>query len=143
MLFRSNLNLDVRFKETSDRLLNKCSEYLQFYRKEFKIIDVQFPKKYGLEELRIKKYLPNDSDEFSIHVDADDKESAKRMVSYLFYLNDVGVGGETVFGLREEWTIKPKQGNLLMFPPLWTHPHKGKKPISGPKYILTTYINYV
>ena len=65
------------------------------------------------------------------------------MISYLFYLNDVEEGGETIFGINGEWRIQPKAGNLLMFPPLWTHPHQGKKPISGPKYIMTTYLNYI
>nr|QMP82892.1 MAG: hypothetical protein [Caudoviricetes sp.] len=138
-----NLNRGERWESITKQLLEICGEYLFQYRKEFKIHDKQFPKKYGLEEMRIKRYYPNNYDEFDFHVDADDAESSKRMISYLFYLNDVEEGGETTFGVNEEWRIKPKQGNLLMFPPIWTHPHRGRKPISGPKYILTTYINYI
>lgn len=138
-----NLNKSPNWSMVTKRLLEVCGNYLELYRKEFNIMDFQFPSKYGLEEIRIKRYYPNDHDEFKLHVDADNAESSKRMVSYLFYLNDVEVGGETTFGFKDEWRIKPKVGNLLMFPPLWTHPHTGKKPISGPKYILTTYINYV
>jgi prolyl 4-hydroxylase len=138
-----NINKSNIWEPLAKNMLEICADYLTTYRKEFKIVDEQFPKKYGLEQIRIKKYLPNDFDEFKMHVDADDVDSSKRMVSYLFYLNDVEEGGETTFGVNEDWRIKPKQGNLLMFPPLWTHPHRGRKPISGPKYILTTYINYV
>ena len=69
------------------------------------------------------------------------KEHKHRVVTYIFYLNDVDVGGETEvinYGL-----IKPKQGNLLLFPACWTFPHKGHQPISGDKYIITgwTYLN--
>jgi hypothetical protein len=138
-----NLNQSKNWEIVTKYLLEVCGEYLGHYRRDFKIHEKQFPQKYGLEEIRIKKYYPNNRDEFNFHVDADTAESSKRMISYLFYLNDVEEGGETTFGLKGEWVIKPKRGNLLMFPPLWTHPHQGKKPKSGPKYILTTYINYV
>lgn len=138
-----NLNKSEKWAQVTKRLLEVCGNYLDLYRKEFLIANEQFPKRFGLEEMRIKKYYPNNHDEFKLHVDVDDTDSSKRMISYLFYLNDVEEGGETTFGLKDEWRIKPKTGNLLMFPPLWTHPHTGKKPISGTKYILTTYINYV
>ena len=38
--------------------------------------------------------------------------------------------------------IDPKKGRLVMFPPMWMFPHNGKPPISGPKYILSTYLHY-
>ena len=138
-----NMNMSEKWDSITKHLLGVCGEYLSLYRKEFKIQDIQFPKKFGLEEIRIKRYYPNDYDEFNIHVDVDTIEGSKRMISYLFYLNDVEEGGETIFGINGEWRIQPKAGNLLMFPPLWTHPHQGKKPISGPKYIMTTYLNYI
>jgi len=30
-----------------------------------------------------------------------------------------------------------------MFPPLWTHPHAGLKPISNAKYIIGGYLHYI
>jgi len=49
------------------------------------------------------------------------------------------VGGETRF---VDVMIKPKKGNLLVFPPLWMFPHAGLIPISSPKYIISTYLHY-
>jgi hypothetical protein len=60
------------------------------------------------------------------------------------YLNDVDEGGETEFESDENnlFTVKPKCGRIVVFPPMWTFPHRGKKPISNPKYILSTYLHY-
>jgi len=62
-------------------------------------------------------------------------------------LNDVNEGGETVFQLNREVSpsikVQPKTGKLLMFPPLWTHPHLALPPVSGPKYIVGGYLHYV
>jgi len=36
--------------------------------------------------------------------------------------------------------VKPQCGRLLMFPPYWMYQHQGLPPISGEKYILSTYL---
>jgi len=76
---------------------------------------------------------------FDTHVDVTDHESSRRFLSFLFYLNDVDVGGETVF---EGVTIQAKTGRLVVFPPLWMFPHVGKSPITNNKYIISTYLHY-
>ena len=96
-----------------------------------------FPSKYSFEKFKIKKYIPELEEEFRIHTDTSTLRSCKRFLSSLIYLNDVEEGGETTFN---DVTIKPKEGRLLIFPPLWMFPHSGKMPISNIKYILTTYI---
>jgi prolyl 4-hydroxylase len=68
-----------------------------------------------------------------------DYDTARRFLSFIFYLNDVEQGGETVFAnLR----VKPEKGLLLMFPPMWMFPHRGDPPISNTKYILSVYLHY-
>jgi hypothetical protein len=59
------------------------------------------------------------------------------------YLNDVEEGGETEFESEFGFTVKPKQGRMVVFPPMWMFPHRGKQPISNSKYILSTYLHYV
>lgn len=137
-----NFSKHPRWNSIIKSLLDVFSEYHKRYAKDFDIDFLQFPEEYGFEEFRMKRYFPNDNDEFKLHVDVNDGESSKRYLSYLLYLNDVEEGGETTFGKNDELVIKPKAGNLLMFPPLWTYLHTGKKPISGNKYILTTYNTY-
>ena len=82
-----------------------------------------------------------------VNVDVQSYETARRFLVGFFYLNDVEEGGETAFQQHKSVPIsvkvKPKAGRLLIFPPLWTHPHIGMKPISEPKYIIGTYLHYV
>ena len=38
--------------------------------------------------------------------------------------------------------VSPKTGRLLMMPPHWMFEHTGEPPVSGDKYILTSYLNF-
>ncbi len=50
-----------------------------------------------------------------------------------------GPGGETEF-LYQDLKIRPEQGKLLLFPPFWTHEHRGVILQQGVKYIATTWV---
>jgi hypothetical protein len=74
------------------------------------------------------------------HVDAGPGEFSQRQLVAIWYLNDVaGPGGETEFPLQEV-AIRPEQGKLVLFPPFWTHVHRGVRLEQGVKYIATTWI---
>lgn len=60
-----------------------------------------------------------------------------RIVTYLWYLNDVDEGGETLFFHGK---VKPKKGTLILFPACWNYNHKGETPISNDKYIITGWV---
>lgn len=118
-------------------LIKKTFEHRDLY---YEFIDKRcFPDSHAFEQFRIKKYKPDGNDAFDCHVDVMDHPSARRFLAFLWYLNDVDEGGETVF---KDLEIKPKTGKLLVFPPMWMFPHIGKPPISGEKYILSTYLHY-
>jgi len=60
----------------------------------------------------------------------------------IWYLNDVaGPGGETEFK-HQGISVKPEAGRLLVFPPFWTHEHRGVTLEAGVKYIATTWVLY-
>ena len=74
------------------------------------------------------------------HVDAGPGEFSQRQLVAIWYLNDVsGPGGETEFPLQQV-AIQPVQGKLVLFPPFWTHVHRGVRLEQGVKYIATTWI---
>lgn len=77
---------------------------------------------------------------FIYHDDShNDVENKKyRIITFLWYLNDVFEGGETVFSGK--YAVKPTTGKLVLFPATWNYPHCGKIPISSDKYILTGWI---
>jgi hypothetical protein len=66
------------------------------------------------------------------------ENSSYRAITYLWYLNDVEEGGETVF--FGDYKIKPKAGTLIFFPASWCYPHTGKMPLSSNKYIVTGWL---
>jgi hypothetical protein len=131
----SKNSLDI--KDAHNIVLKSVLNYKEDY---YSFIDKRcFPESNAFEQLRIKKYNTDGNDAFDPHVDVTDHESSRRFLSFLFYLNDVSEGGETVF---KDKTIKPQSGRLVVFPPMWMYPHCGKEPVSNPKYILSTYLHY-
>ena len=74
------------------------------------------------------------------HVDAGPGEFSQRQLVAIWYLNDVaGPGGETEFPLQGV-SVRPEEGKLVLFPPFWTHVHRGVTLEQGVKYIATTWI---
>ena len=88
---------------------------------------------YGMQRTRNNEY-------YHWHVDGGSHDFSNRQLVAIWYLNDVpGPGGETEF-LVQQVRIKPEQGKLLLFPPFWTHEHRGVILQKGVKYIATTWI---
>lgn len=74
------------------------------------------------------------------HIDGGSHEFSQRQLVAVWYLNDVpGPGGETEF-LYQHVKIKPETGKLILFPPFWTHEHRGVTLQQGIKYIATTWV---
>jgi hypothetical protein len=74
------------------------------------------------------------------HIDGGSHDFSQRQLVAVWYLNDVeGPGGETEFSFQNI-RIKPKAGKLLLFPPFWTHEHRGAPLHKGVKYIATTWV---
>lgn len=74
------------------------------------------------------------------HIDGGSHEFSQRQLVAVWYLNDVpGPGGETEF-LYQDVKVKPEEGKLVLFPPFWTHEHRGVTLQAGVKYIATTWV---
>ena len=74
------------------------------------------------------------------HLDSGPGDFARRQLVALWYLNDApAAGGDTEFYFQQV-SIRPRTGMLLLFPPFWTHLHRGAEVLSGVKYIATTWV---
>jgi len=74
------------------------------------------------------------------HIDGGSHDFADRQLVIVWYLNNVeGPGGETEFSFQNV-KVKPTEGKMLLFPPFWTHEHRGVKLEKGVKYIATTWV---
>jgi hypothetical protein len=111
------------------------------YLTDTKVTPQQIPNNYMWEPIRIKRYLPNNYDEFRPHVDVNQKANCTRFLVMFLYLAD-NKKGKTIFP-NLDIEIECKQGSLLMFPPMWPWLHAGQKPARTSKYIVQSYLHYV
>lgn len=89
------------------------------------------------EGYQIQKTLPGDF--YVRHVDWAPTQATRSFV-VIWYLNDVDSGGETFFEYQN-LKVKPEVGKMLIFPPYWMFPHQGLTPVSGTKYICTSWMH--
>ena len=74
------------------------------------------------------------------HIDGGSHEFAERQLVAIWYLSSIDdQGGATQFEYQQV-SIRPEAGKLLLFPPFWTHRHRGETLESGRKYIATTWV---
>ena len=124
-----------------EEFTNLFQSYLLTYLKDTGVTPQQMPSKYIWEPIRLKRYMPNDHDEFRPHVDVKRKETSTRFLVFFIYLSD-NEEGKTTFPQLDKYA-ECKKGSMLMFPPMWPWLHAGTKPINEPKYIMQTYLHYV
>ena len=67
------------------------------------------------------------------------KDHNNRYLVWMLYLNDIMEGGETEW-LYYNRRIKPKAGDLVIWPTGFTHAHRGNPPLNKKKYVITGWI---
>jgi len=77
---------------------------------------------------------------FKIH--ADHGPTYVCTVSVLVYLNDEFEGGETYFPRMDDLAIKPKAGDIAVFPSTYIYEHASQDMISGVKYAVVIMTDY-
>ena len=103
-------------------------------------------KKYATEDImtdhvRIQKTLPGQGYHLWHTERYGERDGIKRVLAYTIYLNTVEEGGETEF-LHQSQRVKPVKGRIVIWPANFPYVHRGNPPLSGEKYILTSWINY-
>ena len=128
-------------KKEYNHLNDLINETYLRYRKD---VIGKFPSDTIIEPPRLKKYEPN-TGIFDWHTDAHGGPKTQgRTLILLWYLNTVREGGETEFRIGDDiLSLKPNKGTVLCFPPFFMYPHRGTIPISEPKYVISSYINYI
>jgi hypothetical protein len=141
-LIRSGTMLDIpRYDEWTDvcnlvtQVTRRClDDYVQRYP------SLQFlarPENSLITPPILERIEPGQG--YGYHVDAGMGGTHDRIVSGLFYLRDIAEGGETEFPFQLQY-VKPMAGLLLLFPPFWTHLHRGVSPVSAVKYNITNFV---
>ena len=119
------------------QVMNEC---LSKYREEYHCLDslVQISS----DEIKLQKTEPRGGFH-KWHCEAARVATAKRVLAWTLYLNDIPEGeGETEFvwqGVR----IVPKAGNFAIWPAAFTHVHRGNPVYSCDKYIATGWFSLI
>lgn len=122
------------WKDLDTALFRSLSQALYGFRESY----AYFKGPFKDNGYAIQRTLPGEF--YHWHIDGGSHEFSQRQLVAVWYLNDVpGPGGETEF-LFQELKVKPEQGKLVLFPPFWTHEHRGVTLEQGVKYLATTWV---
>ena len=88
------------------------------------------------EGIVVLKYASKE--EYKEHVD--DGRTSHRRLSGLIYLNDKFVGGNLVFP-RQNISIRPEPGMLVLFPSGFAYPHVAKPVKRGVRFVAVTWFS--
>ena len=122
------------WKDIDELLFTSLAKALSRVKKQFEFFNGPF-KDVGYAVQRTKP-----GEYYHWHVDSGSHQLSDRQLVAIWYLNDIeGPGGETEF-LNQAIKVKPETGKLILFPPFWTHEHRGVKLQKSVKYIATTWV---
>ena len=131
-------NIDIWWENLKPMILNYDLAF-QHYLKHTGAKDGYGVDKFYYTGLKIQKTLPTEG--YHIwHLEHNDGfDNEPRAFVFSIYLNDVEDGGETEF-LHFSKRIKPKTGRIVIWPAGFPYVHRGNPPLSGEKYLLTSWM---
>jgi len=120
-------DIDRLLFSSLNRALHEFKDHYPFFRGQFKDMG------YSVQRTNAGEY-------YHWHIDGGSHEFSHRQLVAIWYLNNLtGRGGETEFRYQDI-KVKPEAGKLILFPPFWTHEHRGQTLQEGKKYIATTWV---
>ncbi len=135
--FAQGENIDVWWNELKPMIANYDLAWKNY------VLNVGAEKSYGtpfhFTNLKIQKTLPTEG--YHVwHLEHNKGfHNEPRAFVFSIYLNDVEEGGETEF-LHFSKRVKPKTGRIVIWPAGFPYVHRGNPPLSGEKYILTSWM---
>lgn len=89
-----------------------------------------------------QRYLPSEG-YYNWHCEVPNSSypCVNRMLTWMIYLNTVSDGG-TEFKFQNK-IIQAEQGKLIIWPPYWTHYHRGIPSQTSNKYVITGWASFI
>jgi len=136
--FAAPRNINVWWESLKPMILNFDLAW-NHYIKNTGAQDAYGQEKFFYTNLKIQKTLPKEG--YHIwHIEHNKGfDNEPRAFVFSIYLNDVEEGGETEF-LNFSKRTKPKTGRIVIWPAGFPYVHRGNPPLSGEKYILTSWM---
>jgi len=133
-----DLYYNPEWKQINSFIINETTNAFKRYITKLnnRFIDHSAFDEFENDGFNLNKYSIDVSGRYSYHVDRhiDMEEAYERVITFIWYLNDVDEGGETEF--NGTFKVKPEAGKLLFFPSTWSYPHSSLPVISNHKYIM-------
>ena len=74
--------------------------------------------------------------------EGENSKTLRRILAWMFYLNDIKNKGGTCWP-QQNFTSKPRAGDLYIWPAGWTHSHYGIPAPTETKYIITGWCSFL
>lgn len=120
-------------------VLDKVASCYKQYSSKYSIIAKSL--KHGVISTKVQKTEPGGG-YHAWHYENEGRLASGRFLAFMVYLNTVAVAGETEF-LYQRKRVNPVEGRVVIWPAAFTHTHRGNPPISGDKYIVTGWIEFL
>jgi hypothetical protein len=137
-LFMGGDNIDIWWEDLKPMIFNFDLAW-NHYIKNVGADSVYDGNNFNYTNLKIQKTLPTEGYHVWHIEHGRGYENEPRAFVFSIYLNDVKEGGETEF-LHFSKRVKPKTGRIVIWPAGFPYVHRGNPPLSGEKYILTSWM---
>jgi hypothetical protein len=131
-------NIDIWWQELKTMMVNYDLAF-QHYCSNVGAKESYDVDKFLFTTLKIQKTLPTEGYHIWHIEHGKGFDNEARAFVFSIYLNDVEEGGETEF-LHFSKRVKPKKGRIVIWPAGFPYVHRGNPPLSGEKYILTSWM---
>jgi hypothetical protein len=135
--FAAPNNIDVWWESLKPMMLNFNLAWDHYIRHVG--ADDAYGVPFYFTDLKIQKTLPTEGYHVWHIEHGKGSDHEKRAFVFSIYLNDVEEGGETEF-LHFSKRVKPKTGRIVIWPAAFPYVHRGNSPLSGEKYIVTSWM---
>jgi hypothetical protein len=136
--FATTYNLDVWWEELKSMIVNFDIAW-KHYIQNTGADQAYDGQPFYYTQLKIQKTLPTEGYHIWHIEHGKGWQNEPRAFVFSVYLNDVEEGGETEF-LHFSKRVKPKTGRIVIWPAAFPYLHRGNPPLSGKKYILTSWM---
>ena len=131
-------NIDIWWQELKTMMVNYDLAF-QHYCSNVGAKESYDVDRFLFTTLKIQKTLPTEGYHIWHIEHGKGFDNEARAFVFSIYLNDVEEGGETEF-LHFSKRVKPKKGRIVIWPAGFPYVHRGNPPLSGEKYILTSWM---
>ncbi|MGE0748901.1 MAG: 2OG-Fe(II) oxygenase [Rhodospirillales bacterium] len=126
------------WRDVVERINGAIRPYLEHYAGVFTAFKrILITDQWELSAPLIERIEPGQG--FDWHFDGNLPGTERRVLATILYLADIADGGATQFAYQGA-AVQPKAGMLVLFPPFWTHLHRGDTPKAGRKYNVTNFV---